>query len=289
MNLSRIRPGLAVLGILVLAACGGTGSATTAPAIATVSATRDVSAPVGVIAIGHSGLTGEGTGTSYEAVLANSWATGTNPEVDSIYLRMVAARPETAGHFANTAQGGAVALQLLDQAQRSLAAVPVPQLAIVSTIDNDIRCDGTDAAHVPDFGMQVKAALDLIHTASPNTHILVVGQLGRPSVDYIEQLVATSPSEKRALTGPGICDFFTPDGQIAPAHFATLTGIIDAYEAEEARVCAAMPSCVTDGGVRAAWIDKSDLFSGDAGHLNLRGQTAEAAQIWPVVAQLLGL
>jgi hypothetical protein len=108
-------------------------------------------------------------------------------------------------------------------------------------------------------------------------------------VAYVEQLVAASPAEKASLTGPGICDFYTPDGSIAPAHFAALTAIIDAYEAEEARVCAGVPNCVTDGGVRASWVDKADLFSGDSGHLNLRGQAAEAAQLWPVVAQLLGL
>lgn len=160
---------MSVLGTAILAGCGQTGSSAAIPSAslatlvgsASSRPTPDISAPVGIIAIGHSGLTGEGTGTGHEAVLANSWATGTNPDVDSIYLRMIAGRPETEGHFANTAQGGAVAQQLLDQAQRALTAVPVPQLAIVSTIDNDIRCDGTDDAHVPDFGTQVKAAPDL--------------------------------------------------------------------------------------------------------------------------------
>lgn len=56
--------------------------------------------PVGVIAIGHSGLTGENTDPSlppFSPVLENSWATGSNPEVDSIYQRLVAVRPETEG------------------------------------------------------------------------------------------------------------------------------------------------------------------------------------------------
>jgi hypothetical protein len=45
----------------------------------------------------------------------------------------------------------------------------------------------------------------------------------------------------------------------------------------------------TDGGVRASWTDRPELFSADAGHLNLQGQAAEAAQLWPVVNQLLGM
>ena len=59
--------------------------------------TPDLSAPVGVIAMGHSGLTGEGTGDQPQAKVENSWATGNAPAVNSVYLRLVAARPETEG------------------------------------------------------------------------------------------------------------------------------------------------------------------------------------------------
>ena len=108
-------------------------------------------------------------------------------------------------------------------------------------MDADIRCDGTDAAHVSEFGADLAAALEVISTASPNTGILVVGQLGRPRVEFLEQLVARAPEVKASLTGTGICDFYAPDGTLVPANLATLTGIIDSYEAEQARVCAAIP------------------------------------------------
>src|SRR5688572_30402943 len=69
--------------------------------------------PVGVIAIGHSGLTGENSDSErpFQPALENSWATGTNPEVNSIYLRLSEVHPETEGHVANTAVGGGVAAQ----------------------------------------------------------------------------------------------------------------------------------------------------------------------------------
>jgi hypothetical protein len=40
--------------------------------------------------------------------------------------------------------------------------------------------------------------------------------------------------------------------------------------------------------VRRAYKDKLANFSPDWAHLNVRGQAAEAALIWPVVAKLLG-
>jgi hypothetical protein len=242
-----------------------------------------VAGPIGVIAIGHSGLTGEGTGARFEPVPENSWATGTSPAVNSAYLRLTGVRPETQGHVANQAQGGASASMLSDQAQRALRIVPTPALAIISTIDNDIRCDGTDPQNIGRFGMDVANALEVITTASPNTRILVVGQLGRPSPDFIE------PAVKSALTGTGMCDFYDPDGNLIEENFQTLTGIIEAYETEQARVCALVPRCRTDGGVRAAYVDTLENFSSDWAHLNIGGQAAQAELIWPTVAELLEL
>jgi len=283
----------------LLAACGsgastaGPSSAGPSPSVAAPTAAPtakpDVSHPVGVIAIGHSGLTGEGTGATSEAVPENSWATGTSPDVDSVYLRLVAGLPETVGHVANAAQGGATADTLSSQATTALQVVPVPALAIISTIDNDIQCDGTDPQHTTEFGKSVQTALDTIVAASPNVKILVVGQLGRPRADFVESLVARDPTIKTALMGSDMCAFYDSNGNVSTKGFATLNAIIQGYEDEEARVCKLHPQCRTDGGVRAAWIDKFEYFSSDLAHLNVSGQAAEAALIWPVVKELMGL
>ena len=78
-------------------------------------------------------------------------------------------------------------------------------------------------------------------------------------------------------------------GKVVQSHLETLTSIITAYETEEARVCAAVPQCRTDGGVRAAYKNKIENFSADYNHLNVKGQAAEAALIWPVIVSILGL
>jgi hypothetical protein len=91
------------------------------------------------------------------------------------------ARPETKGHVANAAVGGAPVSSLAGQAQAALRSVPTPELVIVQTMDDDIRCDGTDAGNVSTFGDTLKRALGSINAASPESKILLVGQLGRPS------------------------------------------------------------------------------------------------------------
>lgn len=246
----------------------------------------DLDHPVGIVAMGHSGLTGEGTAEPLEANKAASWATGTLPDVNSVYLRLVASRPETEGHVSNTAVGGAGAATLVSQANSALATVPAPALAIIQTVDNDILCDGSNIA---DVGERVADVLAVIHEASPNTKILVVGQLGRPSVAYIEELVAYDPNAKYGLTWDDPCSFFGADGELRESGVEMLSSVIDAYEAETARVCAEVPNCITDGGVRAAYIDKIENFSPDYAHLNVQGQAAEAELIWPVIEALLGL
>jgi hypothetical protein len=189
----------------------------------------------------------------------------------------------------NQASGGAPVDELDNQAQDALASAPRPALVIVQTIDSDIRCDGTDATHVPEFGASLERALERVSVASPDTRILVVGQLGRPSVDFVRTLVAHDPSVVPSLSGTDDCAFFDPDGNLVKAHFDNLTRIIDGYEAEQARVCATFANCQTDGGVRKNWIDKLKYFSPDWNHLNIQGQAAEAKLIWPVVERVMGL
>ena len=89
------RAGVVVAVLLVLVGCGAPAPSSTP--------SGGVAEPVGLIAIGHSGLTGHGTVDAADAALEYSWATGTKPEVNSIYLRLVKVRPENSGHVANAA------------------------------------------------------------------------------------------------------------------------------------------------------------------------------------------
>ena len=277
------RLGACLTVLWLMAACGGGAAAPTS------GGTPESSPPAaklsGLIALGHSGLTGENSDPGHPGVEAkqNSWATGTAAGLQSVYQRMTAIRPDTAGHVANAAMASASAADLAGQASDALSSVPAPALAIIQTIDDDIRCDGTDAAHVKDFGRSVAAALQAISTASPQTQILIITQPSRPSLELsgMARAIATNPAVRAVYTGPGPCGLVDMAGRPIPAHVAALTAIISAYESEQARVCARFPTCQTDKGGLASFKRVPSMVSSDHIHLNLRGQAVLAAAVWP--------
>jgi lysophospholipase L1-like esterase len=249
---------------------------------------RDQTA-VGIIAIGHSGLTGNNADPARpeEDTKEFSWATGAVPEVNSIYQRLMAIRPETEGHVFNAAVGGAVSDTLAEQAGVAPSAVPAPALVIVQTIDNDIRCDGTDADRVDDFGDNVAGALRVITESSPRSRIVMVSSFGRPDPGIISTIIAAHPDLKPLVTGSGVCDFYNPAGELVPESFAALISILEGFEAEQARVCAAVPQCSTDGGAATRFEDTIDDYSDDYIHLNVGGLARLAEHLWPVIAAQL--
>lgn len=281
----------AALALLVAAACGSGSSGRSSPATtksATSSASTAAASLRGIIALGHSALTGENSDPKHprEPALQNSWATGANPAVDSIYRRLVAVDPTARGHAVNMATGGAGADALAGQASQALLVEPNPRLVIIQTIDNDIHCDGTDAANYPVFGRQVKAALDVLVKAAPQTTILLMSQPGRP-LPASKAIVGTPAA--RVQSGSDMCSPFDPDLKLDLHHIKTLTGIIDGYEAELAKVCATVPQCHTDDGRATRFQVPATYYSSDWNHLNVTGLAALAEFMWPTVAHVLKL
>ena len=156
--------------------------------------------PVGVIAIGHSGLTGENSDPDrpFQPALENSWATGTNPEVNSVYLRLVevprrprdmSPTPLTAGRWRQhwpTRRAG------------RWASCRRRELVIIQTIDYDLQCPLDDAA-TQAFGETIADVLDEIVAASPQSRILMVGQSGRSDAAVLRG-VRRRPSGSEART-----------------------------------------------------------------------------------------
>jgi hypothetical protein len=245
----------------------------------------------GIIALGHSALTGENSDPHSAGVVAlrNSWATGTNPAVDSIYQRLAAVDPVFRGHAVNAAVGGATAGALVGQATRALRVLPNPRLVIIEIVGTDIRCDGSDSSHYPVFGRQVKAALDLIARRAPHTTILLMSWPGRP-LQVSRAIIGTAGV--RAWSGSDSCSPFDPNLSLDMKHVTTLTGIIEGYESELAKVCATVPECHADNGrathfqVRSSYYNYSNF---DWGHFNVTGLAALAAFMWPTVAKILNL
>jgi hypothetical protein len=283
----RVYAVLAVgLAVLTAASCGSSSGAASAAA-GTTSASHPLR---GIIALGHSGLTGANSNPQSPGQPApqNSWATGTNPAVDSIYQRLAAVDPAVRGHAVNEAAGGATAATLALQATQALSVVPNPRLVIIEIIGTDIGCDGSDSSNYPVFGQQVKEALDLIAKQAPHATILLMSRPGRP-LPASKALIGTPGAQAQSGLFPGICSPFDPNLRLDMKHIGTLTGIIEGYESELAKACATVPECHTDNGRATHFQVPASYYSSDWEHYNVTGLGALARFMWPTVAKILNL
>ena len=100
--------------------------------------------PSSMVVLAHSGATGYDSDPRQPRtdIKANSWATGTNRAVNSVYLRILAKNPRIKGHNVNLAEDGATVVELLQQAKRAVTLKPKPELVLVQIMDNDIRLSG---------------------------------------------------------------------------------------------------------------------------------------------------
>ena len=290
--------GVAIAALTVLAGCAGSRTPAVRSDAGSASATSSATAsggpadplhPVGVVAIGHSGMTGYQSDPEHagEDVLANSWATGTNVAVQSIASRLVAVLPETAGQVANLARDGATADLMPDQVQDALRLVPAPRLALVQVMDNDIRCDGTDADHLVEFRESVRTAVEALVAASPRVTVVIVGGAGRPA-GYAKAISAL-PTTPVDLVGDEPCAMFSANRVVNPREVVRLTALVEAYEAELARACEGIPQCHTDSGRAGRVIDRVEDYGVDLGHQSVSGHAHTAEAVWPAVAAAMGL
>ena len=78
-----------------------------------------------------------------EEVRENSWATGTNPDVNSLYRRILAVDPQIKDHEIALSKGGATVDDLVNQAQQAVDQQLSRPLVVIQIMDNDIVCPAT--------------------------------------------------------------------------------------------------------------------------------------------------
>ena len=113
--------------------------------------------------IGHSGATGFDSDPVRARWSHNSWVTGDNPAVNSLYARILAHNPAIRGQKFNLAINGSDVTSLVLQARKAVTMKPTPELVVVQSIDNDIACDGSDPRRLKPFG----TAFSKASTSSP--------------------------------------------------------------------------------------------------------------------------
>jgi hypothetical protein len=270
------------LAALVLTGCGtqrGAAPAATTAAVAPGAAARPAAAPLAsatpgypgsMAVLGHSNATGEDSDPAqpHVAIRANSWATGTNPAVNSIYLRILAKNPAIKGHNHNLAQPGATVDDLLVQARRAVGLKPEPGLFLVQIMDADIVCPATSRDYAA-FRSKLITALGVLARGAPHVRIFVVSQWGSPATYW----QALSPAQRLQFVagdqgggGTGPCAFIDPRGRLVPKEAARLDTIIHGYEAQLAAGCRRIPRCSYDGGAFGRQVDKNEYISEDLNH-----------------------
>ena len=204
--------------------------------------------PDGIVVMGHSGATGYDSDPLRPGVDApeNSWATGTNPAVNSIYRRILARSPAIKGHAFNVARSGSDVNDLMRQARSAVSSRPVPALFVVQSVDNDIHCDGTDAQNYAPFAATLRRTLEFINHRAPKAHIFMVSQWA--TVKNYTNAIKRIPAKRAAESGNGLCSVFDPSGRLRPAGMASLQKIVDAYHARIAATCARVSNCRYDQG-----------------------------------------
>jgi len=123
----------------------------------------------------------------------NSWATGTNPLVNSVRERLDAISPQPLTAY-NDAVSGARAADLLKQAQ--VAASQDPDFVLIEIGANDACATVPGPTPTATFREQVRSAVQALFTADPQVYVQVM------SIPDINQLrtIFTEPPDQNALT-----------------------------------------------------------------------------------------
>lgn len=235
-----------------------------------------------IAVVGHSGATGTMSDPQNPArdAVENSWATGDNPEVRSIYLRLLETRPALEGHNYNGAVNGSTVDTLAEQLDAVLATAEVaPDVVLIQTIDNDMRCDGTDAANYRVFARSLDEQLTAITSRVPDAQLYLTSQWA--SVEAWTRWAARHEGTVAENSGSGPCDVFDSTGRPRRAGMRSLQSIVDAYWARLEAVCETHPGCFTDGEAQKREFVPADRdLAMDLNHLSVEGHAKFAAIAW---------
>ena len=123
----------------------------------------------------------------------NSWATGANPAVDSVYLRLLALNPRLKDHNANDAESGTAMVALDGQAESAVQrGVDLVTIAM-GTNDACGRRTGV-MTDVSEFRDEFRQALDTLTTGLPLARIHVV------SIPDLYRMWETLHTDPRAMS-----------------------------------------------------------------------------------------
>lgn len=219
--------------------------------------------PSSLAALGDSVSIGFASAGRFQPAPANSWITGGNPLVRSVYRRLLASDPSLAQHVTNDAMAGATMSQLAYQVGLLPSGV---DLVTIEMGTNDV-CEGTTAAA---FRSELDDGLDALDHTQPQARVVVLSIFDLPAM---WSRVKSSP---RAVARRNYCI-----GATTSTGRARFERTLLSFDRVLAAACSRHPHCSYDQGAAAhiAW-QRTDVSTVDFFHPSVSGQRKIAAALW---------
>jgi PKD repeat protein len=210
----------------------------------------------------------------------NSWSTGTNTNVNSHYLRLLAWNPAISGHNYNRSVSGAKMVDLNGQMQQVVTLHPDYGTVLIG--GNDICTDTTaQMTSVSNFRSQFVTAMNTLTTGSPTTNVYVVSI---PNVYHLWEIFKDNWWARIIWSFGNICQSLLANPLSTDAadvaRRATVAQRNVDFNTQLAQVCAAYLRCRFDNNaVYSTEFTTSDA-AGDYFHPSISGQAKLSLVSW---------
>lgn len=213
---------------------------------------------------------------------ANSWATGTNTEVNSIYLRIRAVHPGITGNLYLDAVGGENMSDLADQFEATIEHRV--EFVIVDMGGNDICApEERQVTSLASFRSDFEAAMSRLLAARPNTRIAVVSIV---NVYRLWSILNTTRAATDTWIRNGTCASMlanpTSRSRADEERRARVLEAEIALNGALATVCARYANCEYDRGTAFEYRFVATDVGRDYFHPSLAGQATNALVEWEV-------
>jgi lysophospholipase L1-like esterase len=279
----RTRLGRSPAAATVLAALGLVAALVGCDRTTQPAAPRPPTYPSSMDALGTSTTRGYNTDcpTAWIDCPDNSWATGTNAAVNSIYLRLLALNPRLRNNNANDAVSGSMMADLEQQARNAVRRKV--ELVTIAMGTND-ACGGRAGAmtEISAFRTDFTSAMDTLTSGLPKASIRVVSI---PNVYRLWELFHADPNAVKAWRASHFCDTLLADPTSSAKadidrRAAVRARVVD-FNTVLAQVCAAYPRCRSDAQAAFhASVSTADVSTNDYWHPSIAGQFVTAKVVW---------
>lgn len=242
--------------------------------------------PDSMAALGDSISAGTGTVlTGFEAPW-NSFSTGTNSEVNSLYSRILAENPAISGNAKNFARNGARMDDFPAQAAQAVTA-DVEFVTLLLGGNDVCRNAVDDMTTTESYRSDFKAGMDRLSAGIPDARVLVMSV---PDVTGLWELFRDNPWVVNVIWPVVPCQALLKNPQsMAQADVdrrAAVRARVIEYNTVLAEECANYTICrFDDNGLFNSPFVANDISNWDYFHPSLSGHAKLAAGLWPLVGE----